>query len=185
MNLMNFILLGGLKHCGKTSLGRLLAQDMGYSFFDLDDLTVEETSGKWNSPRAVWKNLGPHEFQRLEEEAARSFVTWHLPRYAPEGVVLALGGGTIENAGAMAWLSDRGVNVYLRAPSRLLFKRIMAGGRPPFLPEENPEEAWQAIYMKRHALYTDFARIVHDVDESELSVNARRLLAKLEKNNVW
>ena len=181
---MGLILVGGLKHSGKTSLGRIIARDLDCPFFDMDELILEETSGAWKSVRKIYRDLGRDEFQRLEEEAARNFVEWRLPELGGDPAVLALGGGTIENAAAMAWLSGRGTAVYLHADADLLFARIMEGGRPPFLSEERPEEDFKELYRKRDALYADFADIIHDVDDSPQEINAQRLLVVLEKRHA-
>ena len=129
---MGIILLAGIKHCGKTSLGKIISADLGYRFFDLDDLVLQATGGSWDSVREIWINMGRHEFRRLEEDATRNFVEWVIPSLEGEGIVLSLGGGMVENPGALGWLKNRGLKVYIRADADLLYRRIMAGGRPPF-----------------------------------------------------
>ncbi len=181
---MAIILIGGLKHCGKSTLGRIIADDLDYQFYDMDDLVLAETAGAWKSVRAIYRDAGKDEFMRLEQDAARNFVEWHVPDLNGRGAILSLGGGTVENRGAMAWIGRKGFNVYVRAPRALLFKRIIAGGRPPFLSEDDPEGDWAALYEKRDALYAGFAALTHDVDESEPSINAQRLLVKLEESEL-
>ena len=181
---MAIILLGGLKHCGKSTLGRILAEDLDYRFFDMDDLVMKETSGAWESVRDIYRLAGKDEFRRYEADAARNFIEWYVPDLKGRGAVLSLGGGTIENGSAMAWIGRKGYNVYIRADRDMLFRRIMAGSRPPFLSEKDPEGDWAALYEKRDAMYRDFAGIIHDVDESEPKINAQRLLVKLQKSEI-
>lgn len=147
----------------------------------MDDLVLKETAGAWKSVRAIWQDLGRDEFMLLEEDAARNFVEWIIPDLKGQGCILSLGGGTVENTGAMAWIGAKGTNVYVRAEEELLYGRIMAGGRPPFLSEENPREDFAALYRKRHLLYTDYANLIHDVDDAPAKINAQRLLVALEK----
>ena len=180
---MRFILLGGIKHCGKSTLGRIAAAELGYRFYDLDNLILDEAAGSDSSAvsvRDIWRNLGEFEFRRLEEDACRNFIEWVIPGLN-SGCVLSLGGGTAENPGAMAWIGKKGINVYIRGEESLLFRRIMAGGRPPFLSEESPREDFAALYARRDALYRNFAHIIHDVDDSPAEINARRLVAALER----
>lgn len=181
---MGLILIGGLKHCGKTSLGRILARDLECPFFDLDDLVLEETAGKWKSIRQLYRELGRDEFRRLEVAAVRDFIEWRIPTLGGEPAVLSLGGGTIENTEAMAWLSGRGTAVYLKAEAELLFERIMQGGCPPFLSEDNPKEDFMTLYEKRDALYIQFADMIQEVDDAPQLVNAQRLLVSLEKRHA-
>ncbi len=178
---MGIILIGGLKHCGKSTLGRIIAADLEYRFYDMDDLILKETGGAWKSVRTIWRDLGQNEFMMLEEDAARNFVEWIVPDLNGGGCILSLGGGTVENTGAMAWIGKKGTNVYVRAEEELLYGRIMAGGRPPFLSGITPREDFARLYEKRDGLYSDFAHLVHDVDDSPAKINAQRLLVALEK----
>jgi shikimate kinase len=84
----------------------------------------------------------------------------------------------------MAWISRKGTNVYIRADEELLYKRIMQGGRPPFLSEDSPREDFSVLYRRRNALYEQYAHLIHDVDDSPASINARRLLTALEKHHA-
>lgn len=178
---MGIILIGGLKHCGKSTLGRIIAGDLDYRFYDMDDLVLKETGGAWTSVRSIWQDLGKDEFILLEEDAARNFVEWIVPDLDGRGCILSLGGGTVENSGAMAWIGKKGTNVYVRADEELLYGRIMAGGIPPFLSGENPREDFARLYEKRDGLYSNYAHLVHDVDDSPAVINAQRLLVALEK----
>ncbi|MCG8451927.1 MAG: shikimate kinase [Spirochaetales bacterium] len=178
---MPFIIIGGLKHSGKSTLGKILAEDWDLPFFDLDDLMLSEMDYQWKTVRELYKVLGKEVFQRVEMDAARTFHDWHMPSQKHRGAVLSLGGGTIENEDAMVWLRHSGTRVYIRANEDLLYQRIMAKGRPPFLSEENPQEDFAQLYQKRHALYSDFAQVVQDVDDASPKINAQRLLVTLEK----
>ena len=180
---MRLLLIGGIKHCGKSTLGRIIAKDTRRPFYDMDDLILAEADGAWKSVRSIYLNLGLAEFQALEEDAARNFVEWHLPGCIETGAVLALGGGTVENKGAMAWIGRKGTHVYVRADEELHYGRIMTKGRPPFLSEENPREDFHRLYEKRDALYTQFAHVIHDVDDAPPEINAQRLLVALEKHH--
>ena len=178
---MRIILLGGIKHCGKTTLGRMAAEELGYRFYDLDNLVLAESGEVWNSVRELWQNLGEKEFLRIEEDAARSFVEWIVPNTEEKGCILSLGGGTVENTGAMAWIGKKGTNVYIRGDKDLLFSRIIAGGLPPFLSKESPMQDFYRLYERRDALYKEFAHLILPVDNSPAELNARRLVAALEK----
>ncbi len=178
---MGIILLGGIKHCGKTTLGRLAAEELGWRFYDLDNLVLKEAGGMWKTVREVWQDMGKEEFQLLEEDASRNFIEWIIPDLDGGSCILSLGGGTVENTGAMAWIGRKGTNVYIRGEEQMLYNRIMAGGRPPFLSEASPREDFALLYEKRDALYRGFAHLVHHVDDSPAEINARRLIVALEK----
>jgi len=178
MAFMRTILMGGIKHCGKTTLGRIAADRLGYDFFDLDELTVGEGMGTWGSARELMNNFGADGFRELEAMAVTSLIGKTIPELTGKGVVLSLGGGTIENTEAMAAL--RGTMVYLLAPCELLYQRIDLSGKPAFLSMESPYEDFLNLYKRRDILYRKFADLIHEVDESPKELNAERLLLALE-----
>lgn len=179
---MSVIIIGGIKHCGKSSLGLKLAKHYEIPFFDVDKMILEETGNIWNSVREIWKRMGKTEFLRIEESAMRNFSEWVIPSCAGSRLVLSLGGGTIENGSAMGWLGKvKGLKIYIYADADMLFERIMSRGKPPFLSEDNPHEDFMALYKKRDVAYREYADIIHEVDDSPLEVNTQRLLVRLEE----
>lgn len=181
---MEMILIGGLKHSGKSTLGRLLAEKTQGLSFDMDDLILEEAGDRRSGVRSIYSDRGKDEFMRLEEQAARDFVELTLPSLSGKTVYLSLGGGTIENTAAMGRLQSKGLMVYLKADEELLYSRIMASGRPPFLSEAHPREDFSRLYRKRDQLYSDCAEITLTVDDSTAELNARRLQTALEKHHA-
>lgn len=180
---MNFYIVGGLKHSGKSSIGKALARHYGYPFYDLDSLILETVKGTGTTIREVWNTLGKNEFIVREGEVFQYFMDWTLPSLQEKGVVLSLGGGTIENKNAMQCFGTKGFMVYLRADANLLFRRIMAGGIPPFLSEENPWEDFMKLYHRRDSLYCKIAHFIHDIEDVTISMNTQRLIASLENHN--
>ena len=59
------IFLVGFMGAGKTTVGRALARQLRWDFFDLDDL-IEQRAGK--SVQAIFSESGESEFRRLERE---------------------------------------------------------------------------------------------------------------------
>jgi shikimate kinase len=138
----------GMKHTGKTSIGRLWAQRRGWDFYDLDNL-LETKAGGGRTSRQIFLDEGQAGFQRYEAEAA-AFMAGRL---AQGRVVLAWGGGTITNPAAVEVLRPEGILVALTDRCEVLYERILRGGRPAFLSEERPWEDFQEIYKKRTALF--------------------------------
>lgn len=179
---METILIGGIKHCGKTTLGSIVAVELNYDFFDLDELILGEGMGEWDSVREVMRKLGVDEFRKLEAMAVTSFIERIFPSLSKGGVILSLGGGVIENSEAMARLGNRGTRVYLLASFELLYRRISSSGKPAFLSAESSHEEFSELYRRRDILYRRFADLIHEVDNSPAEINARRLLLALEEH---
>jgi shikimate kinase len=120
------IALSGFMGSGKTSLGRAIAEGLGWCFVDLDE-AIERTSGM--SISALFSSSGEEEFRRLEQEVLRRELD--LARERPdEGTVLALGGGTLCAAGAVASIRSRGTIVLLDVGVDEAWERVRDSGRP-------------------------------------------------------
>jgi shikimate kinase len=89
----------GLRGSGKTTLGRLLAARRGVPFIDLDDRTVAGSGHA--SVSAFFRSAGEPAFRAAESLALQAVLA------APEGAVIALGGGTPTAPGAQEALGAR------------------------------------------------------------------------------
>jgi shikimate kinase len=159
------IILMGMKHCGKTTLGRMLARLRGEAFIDLDEFAEGFASRREGRPltmREVYRAGGKEAFQALEAEALRKIAADFSGKKS--ALVLALGGGTIENSSGLAALGREGVFVFLDQDEDVLFARIAASGIPPFLAGDDPRAAFHRVYETRTALYRE---------KADLTVNMR------------
>lgn len=139
----------GLKHSGKSTVGRLWAARHGWEFFDLDTL-LEDEAGGGRTSRQIFVDEGRDGFQRHEAAAARGIA----PRLAQGRAVLAWGGGTVTNPAAVEALGALGTLVVLSDRVEVLYERILRGGRPAFLSADHPWEDFRAVYRDRMALLT-------------------------------
>ena len=146
------IILLGIKHSGKTSLGELLAEALILPFKDLDILMEELYSEdrKYNI-RELYLRLGERGFRSLETKAI-------LKTNITSDGILSLGGGTIDNPEAMAYVKKANLLVFLDAEEKTLFKRIKKNGFPSFL-EKSPEILFHNLFQRRRDLYNNIADI--------------------------
>ena len=130
------IYLIGMKHSGKTTVGRLTAGELSLPFIDLDDVILSivdrEKSGIFDYCRTVYSAFGGEYFRKVEAEAAEEIAS------GSETAVCALGGGTVENTAARARLRGTGCFVYLRESPDVLYSRVIQGGIPAFLDRDDP-----------------------------------------------
>jgi shikimate kinase len=147
----------GVKHAGKSTIGRILAAKRGMDFIDLDEEILGMERGKFSSVRELWNARGGERF-RILDEAASAFVAARLSA-ASRPTVVALGGYTGSHAAAIAHLRGLGIVVYLDVDPEILFERIARSGIPPFLDRADPA----ASFMKLHELRAAGMKRIADV----------------------
>ncbi|MDA0999975.1 MAG: AAA family ATPase [bacterium] len=154
---MNIILVG-FKGAGKSTIGPLLAERLGYAFDDLDR-RIEAAGGEILGERVTFREV----FRRLGEEAFRALEQCLLGEaLGEENLVLALGGGAALHGAAPDQLSGHLV-VYIRVAAEALFRRIEAEGWPAYLDgEADPAQALRKILEERLPRYEALADIVVD-----------------------
>lgn len=119
------IYLIGFMGSGKSTVGRMLADQIGWRFADIDDDV--EAAAK-TSITELFTERGEEEFRRFESEAIRQRV-----RRIQSGhpMVLALGGGAFTQQATIDLLENNGVIIWLDADFPIVKKRVsMANHRP-------------------------------------------------------
>ncbi|MFW5712223.1 MAG: shikimate kinase [Spirochaetota bacterium] len=169
--------LAGLKHCGKTTLGKLLAARTGREFYDLDDLLLALAADQgYSSVREIYRTAGREKFQEYEAAAAR--------KAAFSAALLSLGGGTVENQPALQALKPGGSLIYLQVDETVLFNRIERGGLPPFLiGDRPPAELFHELYIRRHKLYSQHCDALIELPDQTVEKNFELLYSRLKELN--
>jgi len=170
------VFLTGFMGAGKTTVGAALATRMGCAFHDLDALIVERAG---RSVAEIFETSGEAGFRRLESETLASL----LAGARDATVVIALGGGTLQDPANLAAVRERGVLVALDAPLDTLFAR--ARRAPGARPLAADEAGFRALYARRRPLYAaadvqvdsgsgDAEQVAARVQDSIETVNAHR-----------
>jgi len=169
----------GMKHCGKSSFGKLLAASLNYPFVDLDDLILAKARSRgFFSVRELYRTVGLKIFQEYETEALNII---HNARESRPSV-LSLGGGYADNNTAMQTAADIGHRIYLRVPEQTLYRRIIRGGLPPFLEgEASPEELFHQLYLRRDGLYASYAALIVALPDQDLEQNFNLLYSEVKE----
>lgn len=108
------IFLIGFMGCGKTSVGKKLAEKTGYDFYDLDD-EIENFTGK--SITKIFETDGEQSFREYESKAL-------LNLSKKEKAVIATGGGTPCFADNMKIIKESGISIYLQTSPETLANRL-------------------------------------------------------------
>ena len=105
------IVLTGMPSSGKSTVGRLLAEQLGRPFFDTDEEIVRRAGE--NIPR-LFAERGEAAFRELEREVIRELAATEA------GAVIATGGGAILSVESVRALSRTGRIYFLDRPYELL-----------------------------------------------------------------
>ncbi|WP_392562774.1 shikimate kinase AroL [Orbus sturtevantii] len=161
------IYLVGARAAGKTTIGKLLAEKLNYSFIDTDVYLLEST--KCTIAEIVEKE-GWEGF-RVRESQALKDVT------APCRVV-ATGGGMVLSDHNRAFMQQRGIVFFLSAPAQLLASRLIADpnvAQRPSLTGLSIVDEMERILSERHHLYMDCATHIISVDCEEINILSQML----------
>jgi shikimate dehydrogenase len=140
------IVLIGMPGSGKSTVGRLLAERLGFGFADTDAI-VEE---RYGPIPGIFANQGEAAFRRYERDAAREAA-------GTMRTVISTGGGIVQTEEAMLALRETGVVVYVDRPLEILLNETVTEGRPLLA---SGRSALAALYDKRYPLYNQYADIV-------------------------
>ena len=157
---MQDLFLCGLKHSGKTHIGRYLAAQWGIRWVDADDLTLTLIP-QGMTIREYYQQYGKDAFQQKEREAMLAFLSQPHP-----ATVISMGGGAADNPGLLELCGRFGTLVYLSVPEPVLLKRIIGDGIPPFLDPADPAGSFHPIFLRRDAVYGKSCQIVLHLPDS-------------------
>ena len=143
----SFLALTGFMGSGKTSVGGRVAALLGWRFVDLDEAFVEAETGGI-----------PDFFATEGEEAFRARECEILEMVLSQGsdvsgLVIALGGGTLESAEAVEMLRQRGGIVFLDVDPGQAWERVEGTPRP--LARDN--ESFRGLLARRRQAYESAA----------------------------
>ena len=157
------ILLMGLRGCGKSTVGKLLAARLGYPFTDLDDHVLATFAEP--TVEAVWGALGEAAWR-----AAEATMLGELLGHSEDsGHVIALGGGTpmVESARrdmTAARTAGRATFIYLRCDVEELRRRLSNDtGDRPSLTGADPVVESGRVLAAREPVYRQLADHEYDV----------------------
>ena len=151
MNARHAIVLVGLMGSGKTTVGKRIAQELGYSFVDSDDV-VASAAGK--SVREIFAQDGEATFRKHESDAIRAVLT-----NGTASVVLATGGGAVISTENRALISEEASHVvWLDASVEDLVVRTKSGAARPLL-DGDAAATLQSHSSQRSAWYDEVATV--------------------------
>ncbi len=161
---MNRIFLVGYMGSGKSSVGRLLAQKIGWQFIDLD-FFIENRYRK--SISQIFTESGEAAFREMEHKTLVEVASF-------EQTVISTGGGVPCFHDNMTLMNQLGTTIYLKVAIPELVKRLDVGRHSrPLIKDKSKEElaAFISDNLQKRERYYNEADIVFE-SENELTHNS-------------
>jgi len=152
---MNIFLLG-LTGSGKSTIGKLLATKLAYTFLDLDDLIQFET-------KRTIENI----FEKDGEEAFRKLENKYLKKAATRNhQVISTGGGTPCFYDSMDFIKNNGLSIFLYTPLEIITERLSNSDprQRPMLKGKSKEELQDFLEAKLTERLPFYARADFSID---------------------
>lgn len=164
------IILTGFMGTGKSTVGRLLAAQLSYTFRDLDSLIVEKEGMSINT---IFAERGESYFRDVESSVLKSVLQ-------ESSLVVSTGGGAVIRCENRCLMQNSGIIVNLTASPETILQRLHADEERPLLRDSKSLSQLQALLSDREAYYAE-ADIRIDTDDKNVEDVARDILIFLER----
>ena len=145
------VVLTGFMGTGKSTVGRLLADLLGYEFVDTDDL-IEQGHGPIST---IFGEQGEDAFRELEREVARDLA-------GRDRLVISTGGRMMLDPQNASTLGATARVFCLVATPETIAARVLDGPARPLLAGPEPLRRIRALLAERAAGYSQFEQVVTD-----------------------
>ena len=163
------VLLIGMMGVGKSTVGHLVAQRLGWPYLDSDEW-VQRHTGK--TVPEIFQQDGEAAFRAQETAALQEAATSDGP------LVVGVAGGAVLSPENRVLIRRGGLTVWLRADPLTLAKRVGSGKGRPLL-GDNPQAALKRLYPEREPHYRELADLIVDVDKLTPGEVADRIVGAL------
>ena len=175
----NIYFLTGFMAAGKSTIAPILANTLGWQYFDLDR-EIEKKAGK--KIVELFREKGEKYFRHLETETLVEISK-------SNNLIISLGGGTLLNSENVDFIKSTGKLIYLKSSVASIFRRLKNKRDRPalFIDGEFPEE--DLLYQKIEQMLNDRKSIYEKsditIDTDKTSVGKSvDILAKIITKNV-
>ncbi|EJJ26869.1 MULTISPECIES: shikimate kinase [unclassified Rhizobium] len=170
------LILVGLMGAGKSSVGRLLAQQLGVPFID-SDIEIERVSRM--TITELFAAYGEEEFRALEARVMK-----RLLKGGPR--VVSTGGGAFINARTRRHIKKGGLSVWLKADLDVLWDRVNKRDTRPLLKTENPKQTLENLMNARYPVYAeaDLTVLSRDVRKEVMADEVLRAVVEAQKESA-
>ena len=164
----NNIVLIGMSGCGKTTIGKILAHQLGFDFYDMDDHIV---------------CISAMTVTELFEKSEETFRDWESKicnqLSEKKRAIISTGGGVIKRSENIKKLKKQGMIIFIDRPIDDIAKDVDISSRP--LLKQNPSNLY-SLYQERYPIYEKSADI-KVLNDGDLEVVINRIIDGIKVNS--
>lgn len=160
----------GMMGAGKTTIGRKLANRIGYRFVDTDTLIEQSADQKVNE---LFASAGEAAFRQLETQVLSEVSTY-------TNLVVATGGGVVTQQMNWSYL-HYGIVIWLDVPTAILVSRLAGDSSRPLLKDADLSTKLTDLLTEREDLYAQ-ADIRIDYEGKSVGRTCDRIIKAIQAN---
>ncbi|MCG8307984.1 MAG: shikimate kinase [Cytophagales bacterium] len=168
--------LVGMPASGKSTLGRMLAAQLGTTFIDLDKEIVKEEGLEITE---IFSSKGEKYFRELERRCLAGLLNRN------EGYVLATGGGAPCFFDNMEQMNNHGTTIFINVPVEDLHNKLKKKGtqKRPLLKDVQRDDLYTALQNKflERKKYYDQSKICVDQDLGEVVNRLNQIIFAIKR----
>lgn len=151
---MNISLIG-MMGSGKTTVGKMLAEELGFEFIDTDLLIIKKEGVSINE---IFLSKGEDFFRQLETSVLKEVLL-------RDNIVISTGGGIVKSDENIALLKEKTICFYLMADADSLYERVKNNNERPLLKNDIKENII-SILSQRVLQYEKADFIIDTINKS-------------------
>ena len=172
------VYLTGFMGSGKSTIGPILANTLGWEYFDLDTL-IENKAGM--EIKDIFRDFGEVHFRNLERETL-------IEISGLDQIIVSLGGGAIANETNINILKNTGILIYLKLSAASIYKRLKYKRDRPVLFSDLGEDFSKEDLIKRindlyenRKVYYEQSDFIINTDEIPLGKSIDNIVKIIQK----
>jgi shikimate kinase len=160
---MKNIVLIGMPGCGKSTLGVILAKELGMGFVDTD-IVIQNMTGE-----LLQETLEKEGVKGLLDREEQAILSLDMSKCN----VISTGGSAVLREKSMEHLDENGICVYIKLPLEEIEKRINNRSTRGIAAEKN--ETLKDIYNFRTPYYEKYAHVTVECENSSVEENVAKI----------